>query len=154
TCALTCDSGRIPCNGTCIDPDTDRDYCGASGDCQGANAGEACDADEVCNGGTSPVARGGGQAGGKGACLDPDSDAAYCGASGACGGPNAGETCDASEVGNGGTCELSCDPGLLACNGACIDPDTDTTYCGASGDCQGANAGEVCDADEICNGGT
>ncbi|MFW5739536.1 MAG: hypothetical protein ACOC1F_04140 [Myxococcota bacterium] len=64
-----------------------------------------------------------------------------------------GNACDPGEVCDGaGNCTLSCQQGLVDCNGTCIDPLTDETYCGASGDCSGANTGETCGASEICDG--
>jgi hypothetical protein len=59
-----------------------------------------------------------------------------------------GEVCDGA-----GACELSCQAGLVACGGTCIDPDTDRAYCGATGDCAGANAGAVCEGSEVCDAG-
>jgi hypothetical protein len=153
-CELSCQAGLLACNGTCIDPMTDRTYCGATADCAGANAGEACDAGEVCNGsGACELSCQAGLLQCGGTCIDPLTDRAHCGATADCAGANAGDTCDAGEVCNGsGVCELSCQPGLVACNGTCIDPLSDRAFCGAAADCQGANAGHTCDADEICNG--
>ncbi len=152
-CALSCQSGLIDCNGTCIDPDTDRAYCGATADCQGANAGTVCGAGEVCETGTCTLSCPGGQIACNGACIDPATDRTYCGASADCAGANAGTTCEDGFVCNGaGSCELSCQSGLVDCNGTCIDPDTDRTYCGASADCAGANAGTTCDSGFVCNG--
>jgi hypothetical protein len=47
-CALSCVAGQIACGGACIDPQTDRAHCGATGDCAGANDGEACAAGKIC----------------------------------------------------------------------------------------------------------
>jgi hypothetical protein len=61
----------------------------------------------------------------------------------------AGFICDGT-----GNCALSCQAGLIDCNGTCIDPDSNPQYCGATGDCQGANDGDVCAIDEACVGGS
>ena len=46
-----------------------------------------------------------------------------------------------------------CQAGLIDCNGTCVDPATNDTYCGASGDCQGGNAGITCADGVNCDGG-
>ncbi|WP_437814035.1 cadherin-like beta sandwich domain-containing protein [Sorangium sp. So ce1078] len=153
-CELSCQSGLIACDGTCIDPDTDRDHCGASGDCRGSNAGAACGAGEICDGdGECALSCQSGLIACDGTCIDPDTDRDHCGASGDCRGSNAGAACGAGEICDGdGECALSCQSGLVACDGTCIDPATDRDHCGASGDCSGSNAGAVCGAGEICDG--
>ena len=139
-CALACQPGMIACNGKCIDPDTDRGYCGATADCEAANAGTACTDGYVCNGaGTCELSCQAGLLACGGTCIDPHTDRAYCGAAGDCQGANAGTACDDGFVCNGaGTCELSCQAGLLACGGTCIDSRIRIrAYCGASDDCSG-----------------
>lgn len=89
----------------------------------------------------------------EGRCIDPGSSEAFCGASGDCTGPEAGEVCGGGRVCTGGVCEVTCLPGLLACDEACIDPLTDERFCGATNTCSGADAGEVCDAREACDSG-
>ncbi|MCL2778105.1 MAG: IPT/TIG domain-containing protein [Polyangiaceae bacterium] len=57
------------------------------------------------------------------------------------------------------SCEIVCSSGgrclpwMIDCNGECIDPKTSNTYCGASGDCQGANAGVTCISGQFCSNG-
>jgi len=156
SCAVSCQQGLIECGGTCIDPTTDHAYCGASGDCAGANQGEACGADEVCSAGScgllcpSNLVKCGDPA----KCIDPLVDPAFCGASGDCLEANAGETCTGDDVCSAGACALNCPGNLVKCNGTCIDPLVDSTYCGASADCQGANAGETCVGDDVCSAGS
>jgi hypothetical protein len=119
-CVCGCAPGTIDCGGSsrcqCIDPTTNTDFCGASGDCQGAAAGTHCASGVVCAGG---------------ACIDP---------------------CFVLPFGD----RSSSDPSplsLVVCNGVCIDPMTNPEHCGASGDCQGANAGAICKAGQVCFGG-
>jgi hypothetical protein len=50
-------------------------------------------------------------------------------------------------------CGPSCQTGLIDCNGTCVDPAANDTYCGASGDCQGGNAGTTCANGANCDGG-
>jgi hypothetical protein len=153
TCDLSCQVGLEECGGLCVDPKTSNAYCGASGDCQGANAGTTCAAGEVCSGGTCDLSCQAGLVECGGLCVDPQTSNAYCGASGDCLGANAGTTCLPGEVCSAGTCDLSCQAGLVECGGTCVDPQTSNAYCGASGDCQGANAGTACAADEYCDAG-
>ncbi len=42
------ESGGVVCGGVCVDPALDDAYCGASGDCVGANAGTDCASDMRC----------------------------------------------------------------------------------------------------------
>jgi hypothetical protein len=43
-----CPTGQIVCDGDCVNPDDDPDFCGATGDCTGGNAGAVCTDDESC----------------------------------------------------------------------------------------------------------
>lgn len=51
---------------------------------------------------------------------------------------------ESSSSTTGAVCEL------LQCGDACIDPDTDPNFCGATGDCMGENAGVACSASATC----
>ena len=42
-CVPACAAGELLCSGTCIDPLSDMDHCGAAADCLGDDAGVACD---------------------------------------------------------------------------------------------------------------
>lgn len=52
----------------------------------------------------------------------------------------------------GGQCRL-CELDEVFCDGVCIDPLTNASYCGASDNCNGANAGTICKSSQICVGG-
>src|SRR5690606_15687754 len=41
-CSLSCQVGTLDCGGTCIDPRSNRDFCGAEADCAGSNDGDVC----------------------------------------------------------------------------------------------------------------
>ena len=84
-------------------------------------------------------------------CIDPNTDERFCGASADCQGANAGVMCAAGEICDGsGSCALSCQVGLIDCNGTCIDPSSNPTYCGATANCQG---GVNCASDQACSAG-
>lgn len=80
TCRLQCPNGQVGCDGSCISPDTDPDYCGASGHCEGGSEGERCAAGEQCIVGVCRVEDGGACAAGvdcvSGTCTAwyPDED--------------------------------------------------------------------------------
>jgi hypothetical protein len=154
TCAVSCQAGLVDCGGKCVDPLTDRAFCGASGSCTGAQAGAICAAGDVCSGGTCAVTCAAGLVDCGGKCIDPLTDRSFCGASNTCTGPEAGATCAAGFVCDAGACKLSCQGGLVNCGGTCVDPATDGTYCGASGSCTGPSAGTTCASGQVCSGGT
>ncbi|MBI5544099.1 MAG: hypothetical protein HY901_09440, partial [Deltaproteobacteria bacterium] len=149
-CEAGCPTGLILCDGHCINPLTDRSHCGATASCQGAQAGAVCVAGQVCAAGACAVSCQAGLVNCGGSCIDPATSRTYCGASGDCQAGNAGHACLAGEMCSGGTCALSCQAGLVNCGGSCIDPVSSRTYCGASGDCQGGNAGQACAESERC----
>jgi hypothetical protein len=119
---------------TSVDPTEDT----SSGeDSSSSTTGPTCLADEViCDG----------------ACIDPDTDTQYCGATGDCMGDNAGVVCGDAEQCTEGACECT-DAEAVVCDGACIDPSTDQFFCGASGDCAGDNAGVACAPSAACDEG-
>ena len=43
---VSCPGSQVNCEGQCVDPSSDRGYCGAFGDCQGGDAGTAWFRDE------------------------------------------------------------------------------------------------------------
>jgi hypothetical protein len=145
--AAACPTGLTLCDGACVDTDSDRGHCGA--------CGTACEAGFVCNGaGTCELTCQAGLIICDGGCIDPDTDRDFCGATLDCQGANAGTACSAGELCSEGACALTCSAGTIACGGGCIDPDTDSDFCGATLDCQGANAGVACDVGSECLAGT
>ena len=103
-CVLNCPTNHIECGGTCADPMTSIQYCGASGDCRGPLAGTQCTGGEYCRGGicvtecTSPLVIC------SGSCIDPFTNRAYCGASGDCMGTNTGTVCASTHSCVAGRC--------------------------------------------------
>jgi hypothetical protein len=149
-----CPKGFALCGGTCVDPLSNLTFCGASGDCQGSNAGAACASGEVCSAGTCDLTCQSGLVECGGTCVDPQTSLAHCGASGSCAGSSAGTACKSGEICSAGACTLSCQSGLVACGGVCTDPQSSSAYCGASGSCAGSSAGTACKSGEVCKSGT
>lgn len=140
-CGITCVSSQIVCNGQCIDPNTDNRYCGASGSCSGTNSGNKCVSGQVCSNGKCGITCVSSQIVCGGQCIDPETDNRYCGAKGSCNNADSsnsdykGEMCTDGRVCINGICTLNCPSRLLKCGSACIDPNTNGTYCGAKGAC-------------------
>ena len=151
---VACSAGLTQCGSECIDAQTDRDHCGASGTCTGTSAGAVCGSGEICSAGSCQLSCQSGLVNCGGTCVNPQTDRAFCGASGTCTGASAGATCGAGQVCNAGACQASCQANLVNCGGSCVDPQTNPTYCGATGTCTGASAGAVCGSGQICSGGT
>jgi hypothetical protein len=149
-CSLICPPGLTLCGGTCIDPTTNNTYCGAASDCSGAIT---CTPGTVCTGSVCKTSCNPGQIICNGVCVDPNTNLTFCGATSNCAGANAGTQCPPGDVCTGGACRLTCSPGLVNCNGSCIDPNTNTTFCGASGTCVGSDQGSSCQAGYMCSQG-
>jgi hypothetical protein len=147
-CQLSCQAGLVQCGDTCVDPDSDEAHCGAASDCT-SDPGEVCEQGERCADGVCELACQPGLVSCEGTCVDPDTSLEYCGAGEDCT-ADPGETCAEGFVCNGnGACRLSCQAGLVDCEGTCINPDTDRAHCGAGMDCDD-EPGEACGARELC----
>lgn len=165
----TCDSpGRtLPCGGGCVDAMTDDANCGA--------CGNACPAAQDCGGGVCacPVP---GQALCDGECADTSIDARHCGGCGVrcargerCSGgicrcdsalECAGACVAPGDPSHCGACDRACRPdqrcvgaacrcaaaGAIECDGACVDPYSDSRHCGG--------CGLACGPGQTCSGGT
>jgi hypothetical protein len=170
TCTSTtsCLNTAPTCGGSVINSCTSQDYCGASGNCQGANAGMVCDnpIGATCIAGVCGCQPGQGNVSGYctdcasmnmilcgTACVSPTSSQTNCGASGNCQGANAGVNCTGGNC-TSGVCSCPVGTGEILCASGCIDPATSSTNCGATGNCQGTNAGIACTSGAICNGTT
>ncbi|MEO8212079.1 MAG: LamG-like jellyroll fold domain-containing protein [Myxococcales bacterium] len=161
-CTLSCPAGLLKCNGKCIDPNADPNHCGATADCDttGGTSGSSCAAGEVCSAGSCALSCQTGLINCQGICVDPSSNRLYCGATSGCGTSdgNPGNACDEGEVCSGGACTVSCQTGMVKCEGACIDPSTNRAHCGAIGDCSnlegGNSAGSACASGNLCVAGT
>lgn len=162
-CAVSCPAGELNCNGTCINPQTDRTFCGAAGACglgDSGSAGTPCAAGMVCSAGSCAVSCQSGLVECAGVCVNPTNDGNYCGATTGCGTGDtgsAGAVCAPGQVCSSGSCQLTCQSGLLDCNGTCIDPTADRSYCGATPGCgigDAGSAGATCGAGQVCSSST
>lgn len=92
---ILCKAPLVVCDGVCLDPKSDREHCGASGDCRGERVGARCGTGLVCLGGTCVEPCPAGRIRCNGSCIDPETDSRYCGARDDCQGTNAGMQCQA-----------------------------------------------------------
>src|SRR5690606_18738220 len=67
----------------------------------------------------------------------------------------ANEECDGGEDCNASCKRGGCDSGQLRCgdSATCVDPKTNSQFCGASGTCQGDNDGQICAMGSQCSNG-
>ena len=136
-----CQGGAVVCGGVCVELSSDNLNCGG--------CGNACPQGMVCSSGACALTCAPGLVNCGGKCIDPMTDRAFCGASGSCSGAQAGTVCAAGEVCSAGSCSQSWPVGEFACGGKCIDPMTDTNYCGAASDC-----GVACGPSAFCYTGS
>jgi len=162
-CSVSCPGTQLNCDGSCIEPESDRNYCGATAGC-GLDAvgspGIACASGEVCVGGGCTAHCPTTQVNCDGICISPESDRSYCGATAGCGLDavgSAGVACAPGEVCVGGDCSVDCPGTQLDCDGSCISPDADRHHCGATLGCglHGVgSAGTACDSGTVCVDGS
>lgn len=159
-CAVSCPGGLVACSGTCIDPQTNRDFCGARA-CDGAGSGglggnsgdsfgEKCEADELCIEGACQVGCSQGQLVCGGACIDPETSPLFCGATDCSLTDGEGVACESGQACVAGVCQTSCPGAQLVCDGACINPSTDREHCGATDCGVEESSGEACEEGQVC----
>jgi hypothetical protein len=161
SCVSTCTSGQVVCNNACVDPNTSNAYCGATNGCgvgDAGNAGAVCGPEQHCVAGACAFACPTGSVVCNGACVDPTTSNAYCGATNGCGNADAGAkgvVCGAGSqctVADGGapSCSASCASPLISCSNVCVDPNNDTNHCGG---CNACPTGQSCTSG-VCNPST
>lgn len=134
--AAACSAPLIDCGGgTCVDPFTNTQHCGATPGCgiEGAgSAGDSCVNGLVCNIGVCAVSCPGSQVNCDGTCVDPISDPRHCGATAGCGAVagTPGEACINGQVCSEGACASSCSVTNTNCSGSCVDTNTNPVHCG------------------------
>ncbi|MBI2393791.1 MAG: hypothetical protein HYV09_29740, partial [Deltaproteobacteria bacterium] len=160
SCAPSCLAGQVLCGSKCVDPGTDRAFCGATAGCGVGGVGSAgatCGAGQICSGGTCDVS-----------CAaplvkcTPTSGGPYCTATaidpancGACGNvcpvrANAKTVCAAA------SCAFVCNAGFTDCNGVAADgceinTASDKNNCGKCGNvCPGTCSSGTCTLAPTC----
>lgn len=160
SCAVSCPTQLVDCSGTCFDPQTSRNHCGATTGCgvTGGASGNVCGPGQVCSTGACALSCPSDLLDCGGTCIDPLTSRIHCGASATCSAMagTAGDLCDLGEVCNGVSCVASCQMGFVACGGLCVDPQSNRNHCGATVGCgvTGGLPGTACDDGEVCNNGS
>ncbi|MGI5829092.1 MAG: hypothetical protein ACOX8U_02855 [Bradymonadia bacterium] len=145
-----CSKIKLTCDGQCIEPKSERQYCGAKlgGRCSSDDPnspdykGRACSSAEICQNGECVCDENGVLC--NGSCIDPKNSNQHCGAKGNCIGNEstandfAGVVCETGKSCLAGVC--ACPSGFVLCDGNCIDPLLDHNYCGAKGACTNSDA--------------
>jgi formylglycine-generating enzyme required for sulfatase activity len=103
-CSLRCSPDWAYCDETCVDPQSSRMFCGASGSCEGDDRGEVCGDGLVCSRGTCSDSCEDGLVNCGGECFDGQADELHCGAKEDCEGDNAGRRCPEQYSCVEGTC--------------------------------------------------
>jgi hypothetical protein len=88
-----CPYGMVDCGNKCVDPMTDRGYCGVDSECIG---GTVCGAGEICVGGTCTLSCQSGLTNCYGTCIDTNINENYC-----------------------GSCDNACESGDMCISGSC-----------------------------------
>ena len=149
----------IRCEGNCINPKNDHDFCGAKNDCEGftiCNDDESCidstctknaqSTTKTCNEDNSVLCQNN--------CINPNNNHDFCGAKEGCKGYTA---CGTDENCVNGTCTKTtqpttknCGEGRVLCQNICVNPNVHPKYCGADENCQGYT---TCGSDKECEDG-
>ena len=138
-CVSACVGGQIVCDGRCVDPQTDMNYCGARGDCIGFNAGEKCANGRFCSGAVCTTSCQAGLFLCDNKCVDGTTNPYYCGVTSDCTESNKGTKCEDTQVCISGKCEYnSCQEPEILCStiggNRCINIQSDDAdNCGACG---------------------
>jgi hypothetical protein len=126
-----CDDGDIQCGGSCVDPQTSEQHCGA--------CGKMCVSGQQCESGQCECADD--RALCNNQCVDTDADEQNCG--------SCGKVCGSGQQCESGTCACSGD--LELCSNACVNTDTDEQNCGGCG--TKCSSGQTCE-NGSCSGGS
>jgi hypothetical protein len=143
-CSFVCVGGAIMCGQSCVNTATDPQNCGACGIvCPCKQGPPTCTSGScicACASSLTLCTTDGGSF-----CTNVQSDVNNCG--------SCGHACPIGEVCMAGQCQTVCATGFVDCGGTCIDPKTSNLFCGASGNCQGVNAGVPCAPGRQCSNG-
>lgn len=135
-------------NGTCVGPHS-TEHCGISDTQPGVRCigdGNVCNG-TICTCGSPYYQCDTSLNQGELVCVDLTRDEHNCGS---CGN-------DCTTKGTGAKCvnsECICPAGSIKCNDKCIDPNTDSNYCGAKDKCIGESRGKTCGDNQKCSNGS
>ena len=138
-CANACVGGQIVCDGRCVDPQTDMNYCGATGNCKDENAGEKCTDGRFCSGALCATSCQEGLFLCDDKCVDGTTNPYYCGVTSDCTETSNGTKCEDTQVCISGKCEYnSCREPEILCStiggNRCINIQSDDAdNCGTCG---------------------
>ena len=138
-CVSTCVGGQIVCDGRCVDPQTDMNFCGATGNCKDENVGEKCTDGRFCSGALCATSCQEGLFLCEDKCVDGTTNPYYCGVTSDCTETSNGTKCEDTQVCVSGKCEYnSCkEPETLCSTTAgnrCINIQSDDAdNCGSCG---------------------
>ncbi len=138
-CANACVGGQIVCDGRCVDPQTDMNYCGATGNCKDENVGEKCTDGRFCSGALCATSCQEGLFLCDDKCVDGTTNPYYCGVTSDCTETSNGTKCEDTQVCISGKCEYnSCREPEILCStiggNRCINIQSDDAdNCGTCG---------------------
>ena len=138
-CANACVGGQIVCDGRCVDPQTDMNFCGATGNCKDENVGEKCTDGRFCSGALCATSCQAGLFLCDDKCVDGMTNPYYCGVTSDCTETNNGTKCEDTQVCVSGKCEYnSCKEPETLCSttggNQCINIESDDAdNCGSCG---------------------
>ena len=138
-CANACVGGQIVCDGRCVDPQTDMNFCGATGNCKDENVGEKCTDGRFCSGALCATSCQAGLFLCDDKCVDGTTNPYYCGVTSDCTETNNGTKCEDTQVCVSGKCEYnSCKEPETLCSttggNQCINIESDDAdNCGSCG---------------------
>ena len=138
-CANACVGGQIVCDGRCVDPQTDMNFCGATGNCKDENVGEKCTDGRFCSGALCATSCQEGLFLCDDKCVDGTTNPYYCGVTSDCTETSNGTKCEDTQVCISGKCEYnSCREPEILCStiggNRCINIQSDDAdNCGTCG---------------------
>lgn len=170
-CEWVCEPSEILCDGQCVNPMENSDFCGAKGACSSRDKnsanfiGEICTSKQACVNGKCETTCNTPNIICNDECIDPMKNDGFCGAKGTCTDNNPesddykGVVCAAGTACRNGQCDKVCDAPNILCGDTCVDPTKSHDFCGAKGACSSDDPGSDdykgvgCAADETCRNG-
>ena len=151
---------QVMCDNTCIDPMSNKSFCGADTTCKSYHV---CDANQICLKGkceniteipSGETCTNADEIKCGTTCINPKTSDDYCGADQNC---QNYDICGVNQKCIDGTCQSTtitdtCSgEGQVKCGTECINPMESKTFCGADKNCQNY---KICTGDQYCEDGT